>query len=193
VALAQSEDSQTKNQIIGCVNNLKQIGLAYRLWEGDNGDKFPQHVSTRIGGAMEQAARGNVAPVFQVMSNELSTPKILVCPADTSRFAAENFTTDFGNSHISYFVGLDASDDQPATLLSGDDNFVIGSVSIKPGLLNVSTNASISWTDARHEFTTNVFAGNIGFADGAVQQVLTEGLQTAFHYSGVATNRLAIP
>jgi type II secretory pathway pseudopilin PulG len=24
-----------------CVNNLKQVGLAYRLWEGDNNDKYP--------------------------------------------------------------------------------------------------------------------------------------------------------
>ena len=26
---------------INCVNNLKQVGLAFRLWGGDNGDHYP--------------------------------------------------------------------------------------------------------------------------------------------------------
>ena len=27
-------------QRINCVNNLKQIGLAFRIWDGDNGDRY---------------------------------------------------------------------------------------------------------------------------------------------------------
>src|SRR5258707_8140576 len=27
---------------INCASNLKQVGLAYRVWEGDNQDKYPQ-------------------------------------------------------------------------------------------------------------------------------------------------------
>ena len=42
---------------------------------------------------------------FQVMSNELSTPKILACPADT-RAAANNFFR-LKNQNVSYFVGLE--------------------------------------------------------------------------------------
>ena len=38
---------------ISCVNNLKQIGLSYRLWEGDNGDKYPMSVSVTNGGTMD--------------------------------------------------------------------------------------------------------------------------------------------
>src|ERR1035441_4688988 len=35
---------------ISCVNNLKQIGTAYRIWENDNGDLFPALQSVVKGG-----------------------------------------------------------------------------------------------------------------------------------------------
>ena len=78
---------------IYCVNNLKQAGLAFKVWELDNGDRLPFHVPLTIGGAMEAAMAGNPAFVFEVMSNELSTPKILLCPQDQTRRAATNFLT----------------------------------------------------------------------------------------------------
>ena len=84
----------TSNRIpqkINCVSNLKQIGIAYRLWEGDNNDKYPMLVSVTNGGAMELVATGNVAACFQVMSNELSTPKILLCPEDTKAGLGNQF------------------------------------------------------------------------------------------------------
>ena len=41
---------------INCVNNLKEIGLAYRIWAGDNGSKYPMEVSVTNGGTMELVA-----------------------------------------------------------------------------------------------------------------------------------------
>jgi prepilin-type N-terminal cleavage/methylation domain-containing protein/prepilin-type processing-associated H-X9-DG protein len=176
---------------IMCVNNLKQIGLSYRIWAGDNNDKFPMQVSisdTNGGGTIELAATGNVVATFQIMSNELSTPRLLICPADTDRIAATNFTTDFNNSKISYFIGLDANTNSPQALLSGDDNFEIGGLPIKSGLLEISKNTSIAWTAARHKF-----AGNILLADGSVQMLNNSILTNWTHQTGLATNRLAIP
>ena len=63
-------------QRITCVNNLKQIGLAFRTWEIDHDGQFPFNVSTNAGGTVELCARGtdgfatNAALHFQVMSNE---------------------------------------------------------------------------------------------------------------------------
>src|SRR5690242_5489741 len=91
---------------IGCVGNLKQVGLSFRLWADDNNGKYPMQVSITNGGTMESATAGIVFPTFQVMSNELSTPKIVHCPTDTNRPFATNFTTDFTSSKISYFVAL---------------------------------------------------------------------------------------
>jgi prepilin-type N-terminal cleavage/methylation domain-containing protein len=179
---------QNRSTEIQCVNNLKLIGLAFRIWEGDNGDKFPMQVPAKNGGAMEPAARGNVARIFQVMSNELSTPRVLICPADADRFVAKNFKAGFDNSKVSYFAGLDASDAQPAMFLSGDDNFDIGGVPVKSGLLLLATNAPVAWTAARH-----VNKGNIGRADGSVMTTSSSSLRQMLVQTGVATNRLALP
>ena len=43
----------TKNQRITCINNLKQIGTAFRIWQNDNANAFPMEVSTNFGGSKE--------------------------------------------------------------------------------------------------------------------------------------------
>ena len=176
-------------QKINCINNLKQIGLAYRIWEGDHGDKYPTQTSVTNGGTMELTANGKNAWLnFLVMSNELSTPKVLVCPDDKEHQPpAANFSSQLVG-HVSYFVGLDAADNFPKSVLSGDDNFAIGGVPIKSGLLEFSTNAPIAWTASRHKNT-----GNIGLADGSVWATDNKQLVQKLIETGVATNRLAIP
>jgi prepilin-type processing-associated H-X9-DG protein len=180
---------------INCVNNLKQIGLGYRIWIGDQGRDYQTQISVTNGGVRELVQSGIAYVSYQVMSNELYTPKILICPSDADRFAATNFSTGFGNKNVSYFVGVDASEMLPLTLLSGDDNFEIGGVPVKSGLLQFSTNTPIAWTTARHNR-----AGNIGFADGSVESFsntsLTNWLQSPTNWLqkiGLTTNRLAIP
>jgi prepilin-type N-terminal cleavage/methylation domain-containing protein len=141
--------AKRKAQRISCVNNLKEDSLAFRIWEGDNGDKYPQAVSTQQGGAMETVQHGTtagtyawgVANVFCTMSNELSTPKILNCPSDSRNISltvpATNFneilttagtTTTIPKADgtsvqlISYFVSGDAVESNPQMLLCGDYN-----------------------------------------------------------------------
>ena len=172
-----------------CIMNLRQIGLAYRLWAIDHSDKYPMQVSVTNGGTMELNADGSKAWLnYLVISNKLSTPKILVCPSDTNRVAARNFRKSFSATNVSYFVGLDADIAHPRMFLSGDDNFAIGGVPVKSGLLAVSTNAPITWTSTRH-----ANSGNIGFVDGAAGPVTSSTLQRRLAETGVATNRLAIP
>lgn len=176
-----------------CANNLRQIGLSYRLWESDNGGKYPMDVSVTNGGTMELFKNGSSFQSFAFlnylpMANQLSTPKILHCPADTNGFAATDFSSGFNNQNVSYFVGLDASAENPRTILSGDDNFEINSVAVKSGLLEFSSNTPIAWSAARHKFS-----GNILLADGSVQSVTISGLSNLVQQTGLVTNRLAIP
>ena len=175
-------------QRINCVNNLKEVGLAFKVWEGDNGGKYPMQISVTNGGAKELTLTGNVTGIFSDMSNELSTPKILVCPEDNTRHYATNFTTDFNRKKISYFVGLDANKKYPQMILDGDDNLAVNGVRVPPGILNLQTNASVAWTKERHHG-----AGNLGMADGSVQQATSAGLSAALVNSSFATNRLVIP
>jgi prepilin-type N-terminal cleavage/methylation domain-containing protein len=184
---------------LNCINNLKEVSLAYRVWEGDNGDKYPMGVSVTNGGSMEMVATGNVVQTFLVMSNELSTPKILVCAQDKEHKAATNFYENFTSKNISYFVGVDADESKPQMILSGDDNFEISGAPIKSGLIQISTNTDVAWSSGRHVSYKEHFwmpthgMGNICLADGSVQQVSTVGLQQSISQTGVTTNRLAIP
>src|SRR5258707_2707871 len=67
---------------INCINNLKQVGLSFRTWALDNNDKYPMQVSVTNGGTIE-LINGSVFSPFQVMSNELCTPKNLKCSQET--------------------------------------------------------------------------------------------------------------
>jgi prepilin-type processing-associated H-X9-DG protein len=191
---------------IYCVSNLKQINLALRIWEGDNNNQYPMLDSTNIHGGKEWIEAGNVAGCFQVVSNELSTPRILICPADRSHTVATNFDNDFNNSHISYFLSPDASETYPQMILDGDDNFELHGVVVKSGLFAAPSSAPIVWGPGRHgdvpvhHFWTRTphnFVGNLGFADGSVAEESSLGLQNALQYAvngtPFMTNRFAIP
>jgi hypothetical protein len=170
---------------INCVNNLKQIGLAARIFATDNSERFPMEVPVKDGGSKEFVQFGLVVPHFLAMSNELGVPNLLICAVDT-RTPASNFG-ELRDRNISYFVGLDASQTNPQSLLSGDRNITNGS----PGnnrVLFLTTNQPVGWTREIHQH-----AGTVALGDGSVQQDSSARLQQALSDSGVATNRLAIP
>jgi prepilin-type processing-associated H-X9-DG protein len=182
---------------INCVNNLKQIGVGFRTWALDNGDKYPAQVSITNGGTMEFVDSGAVWPHFSVMSNELSTPKILVCPQDVARIpwtaatfgsGAPNCIPFCSNTNVSYFVGVDGVDSSPQMFLTGDANIALDGARVRSGLQSFRTNGNVSWFGSRHDKT-----GNIGLADGSVQQVHSRGLRKLLAQTGDETNRLAFP
>jgi len=108
-----------------CIANLKRLGLAFRLWSADNGDHYPFNVSTNAGGTLEACARGNDGfdangfRHFQVLSNELNTPTILVCPADSSKQPTTAFQF-LQAAHVSYQVrsGPKIDEANPAEVLA---------------------------------------------------------------------------
>jgi competence protein ComGC len=172
---------------INCTNNLKQIGLAFRTWALDHDDHYPGQVSITNGGTMELVQNGTAAIHFEVLSNELSTPKVLICPADSNRTSAASFS-HLKNVNLSFFYCADADVNSPDGFLSGDDNLTLNGTALQRGLRAISTNDVLGWTDARHRVQ-----GNIGLADGSVQQFSASRLVEAFAKTGTATNRFLMP
>jgi prepilin-type N-terminal cleavage/methylation domain-containing protein len=204
--------AKRKAQRINCVSNLKQIGLAFRVWEGDNGDKYPMSVSTNSGGAEElvassqnsyTATKDSFIQTWLCMSNELGEPKLLICPADASHtVAATNFnqlsytynltpTTIYKSCpFVSYFLVGDATEDFPQAILTGDRNIgtttALGTpaTTVNLGTNNVAISAANTtlkkpypWAWTANDMHLKV--GNLGIADGSVQQATLSGLNEA--------------
>jgi type II secretory pathway pseudopilin PulG len=173
---------------ISCVSNLRALGLATRLYANDHDEKLPWQVGQEDGGSLAFLSSPNVFEHFRVMSNELSTPKILVCPSDRQRIRTNEFA-QMSNTNLSYFLCLNAVSNAPSRLLSGDRN-VSGGVISNRFMRVIAPSQSVSWTNGLHEM-----AGNTGLVDGSVQQVSSSGFSNVVANS-FGTNqflRLAIP
>lgn len=71
-----------KAQSISCVSNMKQIGLGARLYANDHNGQFPAD--------------------FLSMSNELVTPKILVCKGDATKTKATDWARFNVGANVTY-------------------------------------------------------------------------------------------
>lgn len=93
-------EAKARAQAIACVNNLKQVGLAVRIYANDNNDVNP--------------------PDFLTMSNELNTPKILFCPGNTNHPPVKTWA-DFAATSSSYeflTAGVTNADTDPQRIMT---------------------------------------------------------------------------
>jgi hypothetical protein len=178
---------------INCLSNLKAGECGFRLWAGDNNNQYPMELSTNSGGAREWVLEGKVFEVFRVLSNELSTPKIIFCPAD-SRVRATNWS-QFDNRNASYFIGVDApcrdntnaSKASMSLFLYGDRNLT-NDTRPENGILQLTANQKIGWTAEMHKNQ-----GNICLVNGEVLRLNNASLLETIRATNLLTNRLAIP
>lgn len=162
--------SKAKAKRIACVNNIKQISLALRMWADDHRDKYPWDLTVENGGSSDS---GDWTDNFRLASNELSTVSILHCPADKKKKPALNWDRIDGDQNVSYFLGTSAREEKPETILLGDHNVIGGSGGLDP-YWSLFLGSSI---DARWDNSLHVNQGNIALSDGSVQQIKTEQLR----------------
>jgi len=128
--------AKRKAQKINCTNNLKQVGLANRIWEGDNNDKYSTAVPATQGGASDWLAHSGTAAntptapksgiycpgmAYMVMSNELSASKILFCPSDNIH---STYATNFGWYTLMGITGPNPSTQQGGGGIGGISYFI---------------------------------------------------------------------
>lgn len=91
-------EAKGDSEQIQCINNLKQLGLAIRIWAGDNNSLYPSN--------------------YICMTNEMNTWKILHCPSDSSRSVTSWADVEAWNvSYPLYSAGCKDSDD-PNTVVA---------------------------------------------------------------------------
>ncbi len=180
--------AKARGQRIKCVSNLKQIGLAFRLWSDDNHDKYPWALPPAEGGSADPAKQDTFYH-FLPITNELHTPKVLVCPSDRERSEEGDWAAIVNNNHISYFVSYEGDQAKPQSMLAGDRN-----LDVPGGVYNAGTcvflqgiwsalgvggapqatmiDGNSSWTSGIHDL-----AGNLALGDGSVQQLNNNSLK----------------
>jgi len=146
--------------------------------------------------------------MFLCISNELTTPKILFCPAEyengyrqlATSFAGVQAATNkaalyTNDLNVSYFGGVDAKDNMPRMLLAGDHNlggnanpptraFCAAPQMYSPSFAvwlgtNFTANMGPAFMANQHDKQ-----GNIAFADGSVECCSRSNLQLTLRNTG---------
>jgi prepilin-type N-terminal cleavage/methylation domain-containing protein/prepilin-type processing-associated H-X9-DG protein len=182
---------------INCVSNLKQAGLGELLWLHDN-EKNTFHWTT----AAPEGTWGNaLAPYawfqWSWISNQIQSPKVLVCPGDKekTKMTANNWgvgpggfmNSAYRGNSCSYIIGGDAGRVQMGVvyamnlekaqshMITGDRNIAYDGKS-SCGTLNLPNIWLVTRTGkdtvASEGFTNSIHMGkgNLGLADGSVSQ-----------------------
>ena len=169
--------AKAKAARISCVNNLRQIGLAFRVFSNDHSDAFPWNVDPTLGGT--KGSPNNVLSVtnFSAASNELNNPKILACSSDSGTVKGTYIASlAWNGGNTSYFTGEDADETRPQKILTGDNNVTGGTDNGKLKTFDQTTAAAATWSGTVHNLN-----GNIGLSDGSSQQMTISALQKAIN------------
>ena len=177
-------------QQLQCMSNLKQIGIGFMLYSGDNSNQPPWQVSTPAG--------HTAADCFLKLTSSYLPPKNFVCPSDSARQAATTNHSGFSNTNLSYFASLQSSftptSNSITLVLAGDRHLALNNQPVKTGLLNVTNATELSWTKELH-FTKKSTkpVGILLFVDGHVALTRTYELPQNLASQDRSAGQLLIP
>ena len=182
---------------IHCANNLRQFWVALQLWGGDHGEQLLWNASMTDGGTRLHPLSANAWLHYAYLSNELASPKILLCPSDTG-IPARDFSggpsfgylhPDFRNQATSYFLNAHPNGLVLGTpffygndILLGDRNIPVDgntgcSVFAQASYISVRPiRSNFGWKAGLHGLN----AGNVLLYDGQVQFSDDARLRAAF-------------
>lgn len=185
--LLAAADPQTNRA--SCLANLHEIGVAYRSWASDHGNRVPWAVPQAEGGSHDLPGGGAAWYQYLWISNHLSSPQFLACPSDTVRPATtwdRDRTTGLFHANqransVSYFLGLDVQLTSPNAFFGGDRNLQFSArgkscdyAGVKTAACLIPGDAEVHWTPGGHGE-----ANNILFYDGRAESLNNDALHTA--------------
>lgn len=209
-ALARAKAKALRVQ---CSSNLKQASLGLRMWSNDHGEKFPWRVRQIEGGVQDYTTADGFSAddCFRCASNEITSPKVLACPSDAKKTKASLFLDPtagappvglitFGDTNLSYFIGVDADETKPTKLLTGDRHISYGtspSGGTAPGSPRIGLRIAFANDNDAQNATWNgnlhVKAGNYALSDGSVSQSTPDQLIKQIKAAGSVQNGAEYP
>jgi hypothetical protein len=186
VVLPALAGTRSRSDRVICATNLRQIGIGLQRWGAEHFDELPQEVITAEGGTRQHPLALNVWLHLAWISNEVSSPKIYLCPSDTGK-PARDFSADptggylhpnCANRATTYFLGYNDPyiANNPNSAIAGDRNVktagIAGCSRFNSALiipLPVSPGSS-HWTGSLHGNSGNILTG-----DGRVHLLNTAG------------------
>jgi prepilin-type N-terminal cleavage/methylation domain-containing protein/prepilin-type processing-associated H-X9-DG protein len=147
--------AREKARRTSCLNNLKQLGIAIRLYSGDNNEKFP----SAPGGT------GTTLASYGLLTNDFQKSyRLWLCPSDTTLTPGSQ-ATGFTANNLSYaYNGFGLSETvQPDTPLACDRTSALGGTGGVRGI------TPCNGTSQDNAWTHKADGANTLFADGHVQ------------------------
>ena len=208
VALPALATSKARSQRLLCANNLSRIGIANAMWGADNNNLRPMMVPYWEGGLQTSGNVGTPPGTppwpwgalnnqawfhYYWLSNELITPKLLVCPSDSVKRPAVDWghlpsggflhAANRGNA-LSYIVAHTYSESDRG-LVSADRNlpYTILSTSCSygfQGMRGITPGGAVSGWLSLGQGVLHTPEGNLLFKDGSVEQVDSFALARMF-------------
>jgi hypothetical protein len=188
IALPLLASTGNGSGLAACLNNLREIGQGLGTWSAER-ESFSWQMTQREGGTM---MKPNAWEHFITLSNQLSSPRVLVCPSDT-REPAQDFGKAPGglawpsggeNNAVSYFIALDSLFGLSTQLISGDRHVTGGDDYQACRYLGIPVSYSfqrrtpntLAWTNALH----GANSGNLLLNNGSAFSTTTETFRQSF-------------
>ena len=188
LALPALGNNKERSWRLLCLNNLRLAGQGFQEWGTDHSGRVPWRTPWSEGGTMQDPSGLNQNLWYQWawLSNQLQSPKILVCPSDPKKRPATRWDSspnsgflhpNYQNRSVSYFIGLDVLSENHLDLVAGDRNvrFNVAAAACSSGVspakgLNLPSRGG----DVGIEGDLHSEAGNFLGADGGVEELSSQ-------------------
>ena len=183
--------AKEKARRVTCLNNLKQIGVAMRLWADDYEGRYPWKVEqTEGGGKPNGSGNATVRLQLALAADKLVSTSILLCPSDVRTAPAPDFAT-IAFANISYALCSEASEQRPRVILATERNMSGFDFTGLPDNINCFVLSSSSTGAATAKWRRGIChgatLGQVTFGDGSAQQLNDPELRQTLMGYDIAT------